>query len=203
MTSADSDFSPSAARSFAGRLFVISAPSGAGKTTITNRLRQTESLQVSISYTTRAPRDGEADGREYFFVGREEFFRIRDGGGFLEWAEVFGNYYGTSAEWVNKQSAAGENVLLEIDVQGARQIKGKMPESVLIFIRPPSAAALESRLRGRGNDSPAAVARRLAAAEAEMAHSAEFDHIVINDDLERAVGEIRAILRTTQVCTKT
>ncbi len=119
---------------------------------------------------------------------------MRDGGGFLEWAEVFGNYYGTGAEWVRNQLAAGADILLEIDVQGARQVKKAAPEAVLIFIRPPSVAALAARLKKRGNDAPEVVARRLAAAEAEIARAGEFDYGIINDDLDRAVAEIRAII---------
>ncbi|MGI9297107.1 MAG: guanylate kinase [Gammaproteobacteria bacterium] len=175
-------------------MFVISAPSGTGKTTISGRLRRTGLLRVSISHTTRPPRAGERNGAEYFFVGRDEFLRMRDGGGFLEWAEVFGNYYGTGAEWVRNQLAAGADILLEIDVQGARQVKKAAPEAVLIFIRPPSVAALAARLKKRGNDAPEVVARRLAAAEAEIARAGEFDYGIINDDLDRAVAEIRAII---------
>lgn len=177
-----------------GRLFVISAPSGTGKTTIVGRLRENSKLRVSISHTTRPPRGGETDGEEYFFVAPAEFIRLRDSGGFLEWAEVFGNFYGTGADWVQQCLAAKDDILLELDVQGARQIKRAMPDAVLIFIRPPSVAALAERLDKRGKDAPEVVARRLAAAEAEMAHANAFDYVIINDDLERAVAEARAII---------
>lgn len=186
--------SPAAARSSAGRLFVISAPSGAGKTTISSRLQEGGLLRVSVSHTTRPPRAGEKDGGEYFFVGREEFLRMRDEGAFLEWAEVFGHYYGTGAEWVRGRLAERADILLEIDVQGARQVRRAMPEAVLIFIRPPSADALAARLKSRGKDAPEVVARRLKAAAAEMARANEFDHVIINDDLERAIAEIRAVI---------
>ena len=122
---------------------------------------------------------------------------MRDGGGFLEYAEVFGNYYGTGAEWVKQQLAARASILLEIDVQGARQVRRAIPEAALIFIRPPSIDALAARLKARGKDAPEVVARRLAAAESEMARANEFDYVIINDDLERAVAEIRAIIEKT------
>ncbi len=177
-------------------MFVISAPSGTGKTTITNRLRQTGAVSVSVSHTTRPPRPGEQHGVQYFFTGREEFLEMRAAGVFLEWAEVFGNYYGTKARWVREQLAAGVNILLEIDVQGAGKVKAEMPaQSVLIFIRPPSLESLAARLQKRGQDSPEVVARRLAAAESEMNSAGGYDYVIINDNLERAVDEIRAIIK--------
>ena len=173
---------------------MVSAPSGAGKTTITERLRGMNLVQVSVSHTTRPPRPGEENGREYFFVGRDKFEGMRDNGAFLEWAEVFGNYYGTEKKWVRTRLDAGSNVLLEIDVQGATQIKLAMPEAALIFIRPPSLQHLEERLKKRGLDSHEEVARRLAEAESEMSHAGEYDYVIINDELERAVADARAVM---------
>ena len=148
-----------------GRLFILSAPSGAGKTTVSRRLREEGLARVSISHTTRPPRPGEEEGREYFFVDRDEFTRMQNAGLFLESAEVYGNLYGTSAGWVQSQLGRGQNVLLEIDTQGAGKVKRALPEAVSIFLRPPSLDALRQRLTGRGQDSPEVVARRLAGAK--------------------------------------
>lgn len=178
-----------------GRLFVISAPSGAGKTTISARLRESGLVRVSVSHTTRPPREGETHGAQYFFVSREEFLQMREADEFLEHAEVFGHLYGTVGKWVHKQLAKHVNILLEIDVQGARQVKQKMEAAELIFIRPPSLDALAERLKKRGKDSPETVARRLAAAEEEISHTDEYDHVIINDDLDRAVEDIRKIMQ--------
>ena len=151
--------------------------------------------KISISHTTRPPREGERHGVEYFFTGREQFLRMREEGAFLEWAEVFGHYYGTGGEWVRGQLAASANILLEIDVQGAAKIRREMPEhAVLVFIRPPSLDALFERLNRRGKDSPEDVARRFAAARSEMERAGEYDYVIINDNLERAVEEIRAVI---------
>ncbi len=187
-------FSSAAARPDSGKLFVISAPSGTGKTTISNRLRESGVVQVAISYTTRAPREGEEHGREYFFVDKNAFMQMQTDGAFLEHAEVFGNYYGTSAEWVRRQLKKSANILLEIDVQGALQIKKQMPDTVLIFIRPPSLADLETRLMRRGKDDAATIARRLQCAAAEIAYTERFDYVIINDNLERAFAEIRSVI---------
>ena len=177
-----------------GRLFILSAPSGAGKTTVSRRLREEGLARVSISHTTRPPRPGEEEGREYFFVDRDEFTRMQNAGLFLESAEVYGNLYGTSAEWVQSQLGRGQNVLLEIDTQGAGKVKRALPAAVSIFLRPPSLEALRQRLTGRGQDSPEVVARRLAGAKNEMARENEYDCVIINDDLETAVAQAREIL---------
>ena len=183
-----------------GTLYIVTAPSGAGKTTLVHAVLEREpGLALSISYTTRAPRPGEVDGRDYRFVSREEFLRLRDGGELLEWAEVHGNYYGTSRTWIETQLQQDRDVLLEIDWQGARQVRRMFPHAVSIFILPPSLEALEARLRGRGTDSEATIARRLAAAREEMRHVEEFDYAIINDRLERAIDELTAVVRAARL----
>ena len=177
-----------------GRLFILSAPSGAGKTTVSRRLQAAGLARVSVSHTTRPPRPGEENGREYFFVDRRQFAAMRDAGIFLESAEVYGNLYGTSAEWVRDQLARGQNVLLEIDPQGARNVKRNAPDAVSIFLRPPSVQALRDRLQRRGQDSAEVVARRLAAARDEIARQNEYDCVIINDNLEKAVAQAQQIL---------
>ena len=177
-----------------GRLFILSAPSGAGKTTVSRRLREGGLARVSISHTTRPPRPGEEDGREYFFVDRGEFTRMQEAGLFLESAEVYGNLYGTSAEWVESQLRQGQNVLLEIDTQGASKVKDALPSAVSIFLRPPSLEALRQRLTERGQDSAEVITRRLAGAKNEMARENEYDWVIINDNLEDAVSQAREIL---------
>ena len=177
-----------------GTLYIVTAPSGAGKTTLVHAVLEREpGLALSISYTTRAPRPGEVDGRDYRFVSREEFLRLRDGGELLEWAEVHGNYYGTSRTWIETQLQQDRDVLLEIDWQGARQVRRMFPHAVSIFILPPSREALEARLRGRGTDSEATIARRLAAAREEMSHYDEFDYVIVNDVFDEAVAQMHAI----------
>jgi len=177
------------------RLFVIAAPSGAGKTTLVHALvtRHPE-LRFSISYTTRTKRSNEADGVDYLFVGEDEFTKLRDDGALLEYAEVFDNHYGTSREQVGEHLDAGHNVILEIDWQGARQVRESMPECITIFIMPPSLAELERRLRDRRTDSPDVIDRRLRDAVSDISHWKEFDYVVINDDLETAVAELEAVL---------
>lgn len=178
-----------------GRLFVIAAPSGAGKTTLVRKLMERlPALRFSISYTTRRQRETEQHGHDYFFVDKAEFERMRDAGEFLEYAQVFDNYYGTSRRQVEEHLARGENVLLEIDWQGAQQIRRTMPEARTIFILPPSRAALELRLRGRGTDSEEVIRRRLRDSLADLSHWNEFDDAVVNDDLERAVADLQAII---------
>jgi guanylate kinase len=178
-----------------GRLFVIAAPSGAGKTSLVRALvARRPALRFSISYTTRPQRPNEQDGRDYFFVDKQSFERMAADGEFLEYASVFDNYYGTSRAQVEQLLAAGENVLLEIDWQGAQQIRRSMPECRSIFILPPSRAALEQRLRGRGTDSDEVIARRLRDSIADMSHWDEFDDVVVNDDFEQASGELAAIV---------
>jgi guanylate kinase len=183
-----------------GNLYVVAAPSGAGKTTLVKQLLQNESeVRLSISYTTRLPRPGEENGREYHFIDVETFRSMIDQGDFLEWAEVHGNFYGTSKSWITNQMAVGSDVLLEIDWQGAQQVRAAFPEAIGIFILPPSLEELERRLTGRGTDSREVIVRRLAAAQAEMRHVGEFDYAIINDDLERALDDLRSILRASRL----
>lgn len=178
-----------------GRLFVFSAPSGAGKTTLVRRImQQRPELRFSISYTTRPRRSGEKDGRDYHFLDRDQFEAMRDAGEFLEHAEVFGNYYGTGRRQVEDLCAAGHNVLLEIDWQGARQVRNNQPDCCSVFILPPSVEELERRLRGRETDAAQVIARRLGEAVEDMAHWSEFDHVVINDRLEDATAAVLAIV---------
>ena len=179
-----------------GTLFIVSAPSGAGKTSLVRALLDaTASLQVSVSHTTRAPRAGEIDGRDYHFVSPAGFERMVEAGEFLESAEVFGNYYGTSQAEVEKRLDAGGDVLLEIDWQGAAQVRRRLPDAVSVFVLPPSRSALRDRLTGRGQDSPEVIRQRLSAAVGEMAHYAEADYLVINDDFAAALDDLRAIVR--------
>jgi guanylate kinase len=177
------------------QLYVISAPSGAGKTSLVKALLAARAeLVVSVSHTTRAPRTHEVSGRDYNFVSIKEFERLVAAGAFLEHARVFDNYYGTGREQVNAQLAAGRSVLLEIDWQGARQVRRSVPDCVSIFILPPSRAVLEQRLRERRTDSAAVIARRLADAATDMSHCLEFDYAVVNDDFEQAVAQLLAII---------
>lgn len=178
-----------------GKLYVFAAPSGAGKTTLVHAVvtRHPE-LRFSISYTTRKPRRNEANGVDYMFVDEEEFMRLRDRGELLEYAEVFDHYYATSRSQVEKHLAEKRDVILEIDWQGARQVRASMPECVSIFILPPSVEELERRLRYRRTDSPAVIARRLRDALSDMSHWDEFDYVIINDSLDEAVAELEAVL---------
>ena len=179
-----------------GRLLVISAPSGAGKTTLVRRLMDRRpSLHFSISHTTRPMRRGERHGHDYFFVDKDEFERIRLGGGFLEHAEVFGNRYGTGREQVEQLLASGQDVLLEIDWQGAQQVRENLPECVSIFVLPPSLDELEARLRGRSTDSEEVIRRRLGEAIGDISHWREFDHVIVNDDLDEAVEALLAVVQ--------
>ncbi|MGB5258364.1 MAG: guanylate kinase [Woeseiaceae bacterium] len=177
------------------KLFVIAAPSGAGKTTIVKALvARNPGLRFSISYTTRQKRRTEVDGVDYLFVQVDEFERLKEQGELLEYAEVFDNYYATSRSQVEKHLAEGQNVILEIDWQGARQVRASMPECISIFILPPSLEELERRLRDRRTDSPEVIERRLRDALADMAHWDEFDYVIINDNLERAVADLEGVL---------
>lgn len=178
-----------------GVLLVVSGPSGVGKSTLLRELVQRElSLCFSVSMTTRPPRSGEVDGRDYYFVSRSEFERARKAGELLEWAPVHAHLYGTPRGPIEKQRLAGYDVILDIDVQGARQVKEKCPEAYLIFIAPPSWAELERRLRQRRTDSEAQIAERLRIAQWELSCQGEFDEVVVNDQMEKAVDELQDIL---------
>lgn len=177
-----------------GGLFILSAPSGAGKTSLLRALIARHGrLAFSVSYTTRAPRPGEVSGRDYHFIDRARFEAMRKAGDFLESAWVFGNGYGTGVEDVERLRAAGRDVVLEIDWQGARQVRARIPEVVSVFILPPSRQILRTRLTGRGTDTEATIERRMAAASEEMAHWREYDYVIVNDDFERALGELEGI----------
>jgi guanylate kinase len=183
-----------------GRLYVVAAPSGAGKTTLVRLLLDSEpEVHLSISYTTRSPRPGEENGCEYHFVDVATFRVMMARGDFLEWAEVHGNFYGTSKKWIAEQLAEGSDVLFEIDWQGAQQVREAFPEALGIFILPPSMEELTRRLTGRGTDSLDVIERRLAAAQAEMRHVVEFDYVIINDNLERALEDLRAVVRASRL----
>ncbi|HEV8396000.1 MAG TPA: guanylate kinase [Vicinamibacterales bacterium] len=178
-----------------GLLFIVSAPSGTGKTTIVERLVQVvPRLRMSRSYTSRPARAGESDGVDYNFISRGRFEAMIGDGAFLEWADVFGNYYGTGATDTETILAAGEDVVLVIDVQGARQVRGRGIETVGVFVLPPSASVLESRLRGRSKDTEEQIRRRLEVARTEIGEFAQYEYVVVNDDLDGAVNRIRAIV---------
>lgn len=182
-----------------GSVFVISAPSGTGKSTLAKRLIQSlPGIIFSISFTTRSPRPGEVDGKDYFFVPEETFDRMAAEGGFVEWVEVFGRKYGTGREWLESVLARGQDVLLDIETTGARNIRTAIPEARMIFILPPSREALEARLRGRGNDSDEQMALRLQRARHEMEQMSLFDYLVVNDDLDRAYLTLESILRANR-----
>jgi guanylate kinase len=175
-------------------LFVIAAPSGAGKTSLVRALMERiPALAFSVSFTTRPPRPNEVDGRDYFFVSPEEFERMAQAGEFLEHARVFDNRYGTGRARVEAALEAGQDLILEIDWQGARQVRERLPEAIDVFILPPSRAALEERLRARRSDSPEVIARRLRDSVAEMSHWAEFRYVVVNDRFEQALEDMAAI----------
>jgi guanylate kinase len=178
-----------------GLLFIVSAPSGAGKTTLVERLVEcTPRLRMSRSYTSRPARPGEADGVDYHFVSRARFEAMIAAGEFLEWADVFGNLYGTCAAATARMRAAGDDVVLVIDVQGAHQVRTRDVGAITVFVLPPSYEVLEQRLRGRSKDSEAAIQRRLAVAREEVAAYASYDYVVINDELEDAMARLRAIV---------
>jgi guanylate kinase len=182
-----------------GSLFIVAAPSGAGKSSLVNALlNRAPGIRLSISCTTRAPRPGEQHGREYFFLGESEFVQRQQAGEFLESAQVHGNYYGTSRAMVEEQTRAGQDVLLEIDWQGAQQVRKQFPDAVGIFILPPSVAALEQRLRKRGQDSEEVIAKRVRAAAGEIAHAGDFDYVIINDNFETALSELASIAQSAR-----
>ena len=183
-----------------GCLFVLAAPSGAGKTSLVAALLQREpDIRLSVSYTTRAARPGETDGVHYHFVDEPRFLELKAKGEFLEHAFVHGYWYATSATWLRDQVAHGRDVLLEIDWQGAAQVRRMIPDAVLIFILPPSLSSLRERLEKRGQDAPQIIMRRLEAAREEMRHCVEFDYVIINQDFARAVDDVSAIARAARL----
>ena len=183
-----------------GTLFIVTAPSGAGKTTLVSGLLERDpQVRLSVSYTTRAPRAGEVNGQHYHFIDVPGFRALRDKGEFLEWAEVHNNYYGTSKRWLEEQTRAGRDILLEIDWQGAQQVRKVFPKAVGVFILPPSVEELERRLRGRGTDSEDVIARRVLAARGEMRHVAEFDYVIINENLPTAIEDLVAVVRASRL----
>ena len=183
-----------------GTLITVTAPSGAGKTTLVRELLWRDpNLRLSVSYTTRAPREGEENGREYHFIETGRFLEMRDAGGFAEWAEVHGNYYGTSRDWLAEQLGGGRDTMLEIDWQGARQVREAFPHSVSVFVLPPSLDELEARLRRRGTDSEETIGRRLRAALGEMRHVGEFAYVIINNRLEEAIAELAVIVQAARL----
>jgi guanylate kinase len=178
-----------------GLLFIVSAPSGTGKTTLVERLvREVPRLRMSRSYTSRTARPGEQDGVDYNFISRERFEEMAASGEFLEWADVFGNYYGTCAADTEQALAGGEDVVLVIDVQGARQVRTRGIETIGVFVLPPSSAVLEQRLRGRSKDSEEQIGRRLEVARGEVAEYAQYEYVVINDRVAEAVDRLRSIV---------
>ena len=184
----------------AGDLFVVVAPSGAGKTSLVNRLLEAErGIRLSVSHTTRAPREGEVDGREYHFVARAAFEAMIAAGDFLEHADVYGNYYGTSRRWIEQELAGEHDVLLEIDWQGARQVRKLFPRMVGIFILPPSLAELRRRLTDRGKDSPEVIERRMASARVEISHVLEFEYIIVNEQFDVALADLQAVVRAARL----
>ena len=183
-----------------GNLFVVAAPSGGGKTSIVNALlEQDRAIRLSVSYTTRPPRPGEVDGVHYHFVDEPRFMALMAAGELLEHAHVHGNWYATSSTWLRQQVNAGGDVLLEIDWQGAAQVRGLIPSSVHVFILPPSLPALRERLEKRGQDTSDVIARRLDAAQEEMRHCGEFDYVIINQDFATAVADLAAVVRASRL----
>jgi len=183
-----------------GSLFIVCAPSGGGKTSIVNAvLERDPSLKLSVSFTTRAPRPGEQEGIHYHFVDEARFGQLRDEGAFLESALVHGHHYATSRVWLEDEMMRGHDVLLEIDVQGAEQVRKLIPDAIGIFILPPSWECLRERLVGRGQDAPAVIARRLAAAKIEMRRADEFDYVIINNDFAYAVEDFSAVVRASRL----
>jgi guanylate kinase len=184
----------------AGNLYVVVAPSGAGKTSLVNKLLEREAnIHLSVSYTTRPPRDGEKDGREYHFIDKAAFEKMIEQGDFLEHANVYGNYYGTSRRWIERELAGDHDVLLEIDWQGAKQLRGLFRNMVGIFILPPSIEELRKRLESRGKDAPETIERRMASAREDISHVLEFEYIIVNERFEEALAELESVVRATRV----
>ena len=183
-----------------GNLFIVSAPSGAGKSSlVAGLLKADDKIKLSVSYTTRAPRAGELNGREYYFISKEKFEAMIAAGEFLESALVHGNYYGTSKAWIAGQRAAGSDILLEIDWQGAQQVRRVFPDVIGVFILPPSFETLVSRLNTRAQDAPDVIARRLSVARDEISHVVEFDYVIINDKFDEAVQDLVAVVRAQRL----
>ena len=184
----------------AGTLFIVAAPSGAGKTTLVRKLMEHDpGIRHSVSYTTRQPRPAERGGHDYHYIDIQTFLAMRERGDFLEWAEVHGNFYGTSRTWLLDEMRGGRDTLLEIDWQGAQQIRLLMPQAVSIFIVPPSIEELERRLRARGQDSEDVIQRRVAAALGELRHVDEFDFVIINNNLQEALEDLVAAVRASRL----
>ncbi len=187
-----------------GNLFIVSAPSGAGKSSLVKALLERDpAIRLSISYTTRAPRPGEVDGVHYHFVSQAEFQERLGRCEFLESAEVYGNHYGTSHPWIEGERAAGRDILLEIDWQGAAQVRRLVPDAISLFILPPSIEELRRRLAGRGTDSEEVIARRMAAAREDISHCLEFDYLLVNDSFAEALAQLQAIVQAQRLCIRT
>lgn len=191
---------PDLEKLYPGNLFMVVAPSGAGKSSLVNALLAKDNhIHLSVSYTTRPPRPTEKNGREYQFVNLDEFKKLRDQGDFLEWAEVHGNFYATSRSWIAQKMSSGTDILMEIDWQGARQVRQHFQNAVEIFILPPSINALEERLKNRGQDALDTITRRLLAAGSEIAHVSESDYVIINQSFEQALSELESIVSAARL----
>ncbi|MFM9155561.1 MAG: guanylate kinase [Polynucleobacter victoriensis] len=187
---------------YTGSMLMVVAPSGAGKSSLVNALLEKDpDIGLSVSFTTRAPRPGEVNGREYNFLTEQEFLKRKDAGDFLEWANVHGNYYGTSKSWIESQMKNGKDVILEIDWQGARQVQQLIPQAIWIFILPPSIQTLEDRLRKRAQDDEATIQKRVAAAKDELAHVAEANYLVVNDNFEKALSDLNQVVLASRLRT--